>query len=126
MPVLSRWGGATHHATKLICRESMYSFRGAKARSNPLSPQGRSVSNIYGAAMNRNAVKALSERLQDDPAFKIYLMEAEASLLREFERITDAQPGGIPEPVIRELIGQLRTVRHLRRELLGERKNAGQ
>lgn len=76
--------------------------------------------------MNRNAVKALSERLQDDPAFKIYLMEAEASLLREFERITDAQPGGIPEPVIRELIGQLRTVRHLRRELLGERKNAGQ
>lgn len=75
--------------------------------------------------MNRSAVRALSERLRDDPAFGMYLAEAEASLSKEFERIADAQPGSISEPVIRELIGQMRIVRHLRRELLGEKKHAG-
>ena len=69
--------------------------------------------------MTKNQLQALRERLQDDKAFPQYIDGLSAALRTKLDQVADSQPGAVSTEMIRELFGQLRMVRMIRRELLG-------
>ena len=69
--------------------------------------------------MTKHQLQALRERLQDDRAFPQYLDGLANALRAKLDQVADAQPGAVSTEMIRELFGQLRMVRMIRRELLG-------
>ena len=73
--------------------------------------------------MTKNQLQALRERLQDDKAFPQYLDGLANALRAKLDQVADAQPGAVSTEMIRELFGQLRMVRMIRRELLGAADN---
>ena len=73
--------------------------------------------------MTKNQLQALRERLQDDRAFPQYLDGLANALRAKLDQVADAQPGAVSTEMIRELFGQLRMVRMIRRELLGAETN---
>lgn len=73
--------------------------------------------------MTKAQMQALRERLQDDRAFPQYLDGLATALRVKLDQIADAQPGAVSMEMIRELFGQLRMVRMIRKELLGAADN---
>ena len=68
-------------------------------------------------------MQALRERLQNDKAFPQYIDGLANALRNKLDQVADAQPGVVSMEMIRELFGQLRMVRMIRRELLGAADN---
>ena len=73
--------------------------------------------------MTKNQLQALRERLQDDRAFPQYLDGLANALRAKLDQIADSQPGAVSTEMIRELFGQYRMIRLIRRELLGAADN---
>lgn len=73
--------------------------------------------------MDKAAKKALCERMQDDAGFREYMDETLATMQRHLDVVVSAAPGAVAEPALRELIGQLRVVKTLHRDLLGVDKS---
>ena len=73
--------------------------------------------------MTKNQLQALRERLQDDKAFPQYLDGLANALRAKLDQVADAQPGAVSMEMIRELFGQYRMIRLIRKELLGAADN---
>ena len=73
--------------------------------------------------MTKNQLQALRERLQDDRAFPQYLDGLANALRAKLDQVADAQPGAVSTEMIRELFGQYRMIRLIRKELLGAADN---
>ena len=73
--------------------------------------------------MTKNQLQALRERLQDDRAFPQYLDGLANALRAKLDQIADSQPGAVSTEMIRELFGQYRMIRLIRKELLGAADN---
>ena len=69
--------------------------------------------------MTKSQMQALRERLQDDKAFPQYIDGLAAALRTKLDQIADSQPGAVSTEMMRELFGQYRMVRLIRKELLG-------
>lgn len=73
--------------------------------------------------MTKAQMQALRERLQDDKSFPQYLDGLANALRNKLDQIADSQPGVVSTEMIRELFGQYRMVRLIRKELLGAADN---
>ena len=73
--------------------------------------------------MSKAQMQALRERLQDDRAFPQYLDGLVNALRAKLDQIADSQPGAVSTEMIRELFGQYRMIRLIRKELLGAADN---
>ncbi|OQX10496.1 MAG: hypothetical protein BWK73_20120 [Thiothrix lacustris] len=68
--------------------------------------------------MTKDAMKALRERLADDKGFVTYMAGLEAAMRTKLDQAIDAQPGAVPTEMLREIMGQYRAIRLIRKELL--------
>ena len=68
--------------------------------------------------MTKGQMQALRERLTDDKGFAMYMQGLETAMRTKLEQAIDSQPGAVSTDMLRELMGQYRAIRLIRRELL--------
>lgn len=68
--------------------------------------------------MDSAKVKALAERLSLDRDFAAFIEHTEAQLTARYHSVADAATGAITDSQLREMIGELRAVRTLKRTLV--------